>query len=211
MHPSPVQPAAPEALLRRPLRGPPGRGPGDRGCVPTGYPGLGPRTALAGLLPGSLFSSTMARVPVSVLAQVSVRPPFPARPTVPVSSHVPVPLPGPVPGSVPGPLDVAVSVPVRAPLWVSLSRTGPGLASPHSISHGWIPVPARPETTRGQQPTTSVPGRWPGLRTGRRQLTCAHAHSPSGGPQRVHLPLAARGRSWCLAGKVGVEVGGRFL
>lgn len=81
---------------------------------------------------------------------------------------------------------------------------GPGLfLSDGSGAHGspkyfsWPDCCPRPETIRGQQPTTSFLGRWPSSRTGRRQLTWAHAHLPSGGPQRAHLPLAARGRSWC--------------
>lgn len=71
----------------------------------------------------------------------------------------------------------------------------------------WPDSRPRPETIGGQQPTTSFPGRWPSSRTGRRQLTCAHAHLPSGGQDRAHLPLAARGRSWSQQRGWGCEWG----
>lgn len=97
-----------------------------------------------------------------------------------------------------------------AALGLALSDGSGARESPQYLP--WLDSCPRPPGNDPRATTNhKCPGRWPGLRTGRRQLTCAHAHSPSGGPQRVHLPLAARGRSWCLAGKVGVEVGGRFL
>lgn len=49
------------------------------------------------------------------------------------------------------------------------------------------------------------------LKDGAVQLTCAHAHLPSSGPERAHLPLAARGQSWCGQRGGGWEWGGRGL
>lgn len=201
VHLSPLQPAAPEAMLQRRLWAPPGCGSRSPGCVPTGSPGLGPRTALAGLLPGSLFGCAMTRVPVSVLARFSVGSMFPARPTVPVSSHVTVPLPVPVPAWVPRPLDVAVSVPVWAPVRVSFSRTGPGLTGPRSVFHGPIPVPARKRSEGNNQPQVSQAG--------------GQAQGPGGGSSPVRTrtcPRAVRrGRAcpWPPGGGRGASRGHR--
>lgn len=186
MHPSPLQPAAPEAVLLGQLWAAPGCGSRSRGCVPTGSPGLGPRTALAGLLQGSLSDCAMVRVPVSVPARVSVCSLFPVRPTVPVSSHVTIPLPVPVPSSVPRPLDVAVTVRARAPVRVSFSRTGPGLTGPRSIFHDPIPVPARKRSEGNNQPQVSQAG--------------GQAQGPGGGSSPVRTrtcPPAVRRERTC--------------
>lgn len=200
VHPSPLQPAAPEAMLLRQLWAPPGCGSRSRCCVPTGSPGLRPRTALAGPFRGSLFGCAMVRVPVSVLARVSVRSLFPARPMVPVSSHaVTIPLPVPVPSSVPRPLDVAVSVRVRAPVRVSFSRTGAGLTGPRSIFHGPIPVPARKRSEGNNQPQVSQAG--------------GQAQGPGGGSSPVRTrtcpPAVRRGRTcpWPPGGGRGASRG----
>lgn len=181
-----AQPGAPLPVGGR-LRGFPRRRPGGRGCVPGGPPGSVPRAALAGFFPNSLFIGTVGPDPVSVLAGVSVPPPVP----VPVPPLAPASLPAPVPGSVPGsvprsvPLSLGVAVSVRAglPVWVPLSRPGPGFPSPRRISHGSVPRP-RPAATRGQQsPQVSQAGgqaRGGVRRGGAGRGAHLHAHAGAG-------------------------------
>lgn len=187
---SPFWSTVPEDLLPvgRRLRGFPRCGPCGRGCVP-GLPLRSvPRPALAGFFPNSLFTRAMVPEPVSVQAGVSVPPPVP----VPIPPLAPVSLPAPVLGSIPLSLRVAVSVRARVPVWVPLSRPDPGLASPRRKFHGPIPCP-RPGATRGQQSTTSFPGRWPSPGAGRgaagRDWTgrspARTRTSPSAGPRKL--------------------------
>lgn len=174
---SPFWSSASEALLPqgRWLRGFPRRGPEGRGPVPGRPPGSVPRPTLAGLFPNSLFTATMVPGPVSVLAGFPVPPPIP----VLVLPPAPVSLPAPVPGSVPLSFGVAFSVRAGVPVWVPLSRPGPGLAIPRRmLFHGSVPRPA-PERPEGNNPQVSPAGgqAWGRGRAGRDgTLTCAHAH-----------------------------------
>ena len=182
---SPFGSSASEALLPqgRWLRGFQRRGPGGRGRVPGRPPGSVPRPTLAGVFPNSLFAAAMVPGPGPVLARFPVPLPVP----VPVPPPAPVSLPVPVPGSVPLSLGVAVSFRAGMPVWVPLSRPGPGLASPRRLFHGLVARP-RPGATRGQQ-STSFDGRWPSLGAGRSPARTRT--NPAAARESIHLMTRA--------------------